>query len=150
MEKTMSKSNTKKAPWHLWTVGIIGLLWNAIGAIDFVMTQIKYDAYMSEFTPQQLEYFYSFPMWLVVCWAIAVWGGVIGCLLLLMRKTLAVWVFFASFITMLITTFHNFVLSNALEVIGDTFSLIFTGVIFIAAFAIYLYSRRMQQKNFLN
>jgi hypothetical protein len=146
----MSQSNFKKAPWHLWAVGIVGLLWSAMGAMDFVMTQIKHEEYMSAFTPEQLEFFYGFPIWVVVCWAIAVWGGVIGSILLLMRKTLAVWSYFASFIAMVITTFQNFVLSNALEVIGDTFSLVFSAAIFLIALGLYWYARKMQQKNFLS
>ena len=146
----MSGSQTKKAPWHLWTVGIIGFLWSAMGALDFVMTQMKQPEYMNQFTPEQLEFFYGFPIWVVISWGIAVWGGVFGSIFLLMRKTLAVWSFFASVIAMLITSFHNFVLSNALEIMGDAFTLIFTAVIVVVSVGLYLYARKMQQKNFLN
>ena len=48
-----------RAPWHLWVIGSIGLLWSAIGALDYVMTQTKNEAYMSAFTPEQLEFFYG-------------------------------------------------------------------------------------------
>jgi len=34
-------NKTVKAPWHLWTIAIIGLLWNLMGAMDFVMTQTR-------------------------------------------------------------------------------------------------------------
>ena len=147
---SQSKSNKDKTPWHIWVVGIVSLLWNAIGAMDFVMTQTKNAEYMGQFTPAQLEFFYGFPLWVIIAWAVAVWGGVLGSVFLLLRKTLAVWSFFASFIAMLITTIHNFVFSNALEVIGDTFSLIFSAVIFVIGFALYWYARKIQTKNMLN
>jgi|GEM_PF-5725290 len=76
-------------PRHLWVVGIVALLWNAMGALDFVMTQTKNEAYMGEFTPEQLDFFYGFPLWLVVFWAVAVWGGVIGAVVLLLKNRLA-------------------------------------------------------------
>ena len=34
------------APWHLWVVGIVSLLWNAFGAYDFIMTNTQGEAYM--------------------------------------------------------------------------------------------------------
>jgi len=69
-----------RAPWHLWVIGVIALLWNAVGAFDYVMTKTKNAAYMSAFTPEQLAFFYGFPAWVIAAWAIAVWGGVFGAL----------------------------------------------------------------------
>ena len=54
-----------RRPWHLWLVGILGLLWNLVGAYDYLMTQTQNVSYMSQFTPEQLEYFYGFPTWVV-------------------------------------------------------------------------------------
>ena len=83
----MSESNTTtKAPWHLWVVGIVGLLWSAMGAMDYVMTQTKNVEYMAAFTPEQLDFFYGLPTWIVASWSIAVWGGVVGAIFLLFRK----------------------------------------------------------------
>ena len=135
----MSESNTinrAKAPWHLWAVGIVGTLWSAMGAMDYVMTKLRVESYMAAFTPEQVEFFYGFPMWVNAAWATAVWCGVIGCLLLLVRKSVAAGVLLVSFIAMAITAFHNFVLSNGMEVIGDTFSLVFSAIIFLVALAL--------------
>ncbi len=139
---------TASTPRHLWVVGIIALLWNAMGALDFVMTQTKNEAYMGEFTPEQLDFFYGFPLWLVVFWGVAVWGGVIGAVVLLLKNRLAVPIFLASLIAMLTTTFHNFVLSNGMEIMG-VFGAVFTGVIFVIALALFLYARSMQARGVL-
>ena len=139
-----------KAPWHLWVVGIVGTLWSAMGAMDYVMTKLQVESYMAAFTPEQLEFFYGFPIWVNAAWAIAVWGGVIGCIILLLRKSVAVGVLLASLIAMVITSFHNFVLSNGLEVIGDTFSLVFSAIIFVVSVGLYLYARAMRAKGVLN
>lgn len=148
----MSESQASEAgatPRHLWVIGIVSLLWNAMGAMDYVMTQIRNESYMSAFTPEQLSFFYGFPTWVVATWAIAVWGGVVGSILLLARKAVAVWVFLASLTAMVITTIQNYVLSDGMKVIGDTFTLIFTAVIFATALGLYLYARTMQQRGVL-
>jgi hypothetical protein len=134
---------TTKAPWHLWVIGIIALLWNSVGAMDYFMTQTQNEEYMSQFTPEQIEYFYAFASWQIALWAIAVWGGVLGALLLLIRKRLAVAVFCVSLVAMAISTIYSYGISNGMEIVGDTFSLVFTAVIFLIALALYLYARRM-------
>ena len=141
--------SAQETPRHLWVVGIIAFLWNAMGAMDYIMTQTRNEAYMSQFTPEQLEFFYGFPSWVVAAWAIAVWGGVLGAVLLLLRKRLAVPVFLASLVAMVITTIQNYVLSNGIEVVGDPFALIFSAVIFLVAVALFLYAREMQKRGTL-
>ena len=66
-------STPAKAPWHLWAIGIVGLLWNAIGATDYTMTQTHNEAYLSAVSPQQLEFIYGVPAWAVAAWAIGPW-----------------------------------------------------------------------------
>jgi hypothetical protein len=121
-----------------------------MGAFDYIMTKTRNEAYMSNFTPEQLEFFYGFPAWLVAFWAVAVWGGVVGALLLLLRKRFAVWVFLASLLSMVVTVMHNYVFSNGLEVVGDPFSLGFSALIFVVGLLLVLYARAMQKRGVLN
>ena len=143
-------STVPKTPWHLWVVGIIALLWNSIGALDFVMTQTRNAAYMAEFTSAQLDFFSSFPWWVNASWALGVWGGVLGAVLLLLRSRFAVPVFALSLLGLIITTFHNFVLAkpNMAQLVGD-FEVAFTGVIFLIAILLFWYARVMRQKGVL-
>ena len=55
---------------HLWIVGTVTLLWNVVGAFDYVLTETRNESYMGAFTPEQLEFFYGFPTWVVAFWAI--------------------------------------------------------------------------------
>ena len=137
-----------RTPWHLWLVGILGLLWNSVGAFDYLMTQTQNESYMSQFTPEQLEYFYGFPTWVVAFWALAVWGGVLGTLLLLLKRRLAVPVLLVSFLAMIVTAIHNFFLSNGLEVMGGA-GLLFSVLIFVFALSLWLYARSMAQRGVL-
>ena len=75
----------QKTPIHLWVVGLLALLWNLVGAFDYAATQLRLESYMSQFTTEQLEYFYGFPAWMDAAWAIAVWASLLGAIALLLR-----------------------------------------------------------------
>ena len=138
-----------KAPRHLWIVGVLALLWNCGGAFDYLMTQTRNASYMSAFTPEQLAYFQAFPKWAVATWAVSVWGGVAGALLLLLRRRLAVPVFAVSLASMLPTFFYNYVLTDGLAVMGGAAGLAFTAVIVAAGVALLFYARALAGRNLL-
>jgi hypothetical protein len=131
-------------------VGVTSLLWNFVGALDFVMTQARNKAYMSAFTPEQLGFYYGFPVWVVAAWGIAVWGGVLGSLALLLRKRQAFQLFLASSICMVLTYFHNYVLAHGLRLMGGTAALAFSAVIFVIGVLLLVYSRAMRRRGVLN
>jgi len=139
---------TTKAPVHLWIVGILAVLWNAIGCFDYYATQSKLESYMSQFTPEQLEYFYGFPAWVDACWAIAVWGSLLGSILLLARKAWAVWLFGLAILGLAATTVYNFVLSDGMAVMGSGAAL-FSVVIWVIALFLFFYARAMVRKGVL-
>ncbi len=143
-------TQSTKAPWHLWVVGGIAGLWNCDGAMDFTLTQVGHTAYLSALTPRQLAYLNSFPVWVVVAWGIATWGGVVGSLLLLCRRSLAVCVFLVSLIGVVLTDLHNYVLSNGREIIGGgAGAVVFAAVIFVIAVLLWVYARVLRKRGVL-
>ncbi len=135
-------------PWHLWVVGVVSLLWNGMGAVDYVMTETRNAEYMKQFTEAQREYFESFPSWVVCFWALAVWGGALGSVLLLARRRLAAPVFLASLGAMVVTTLYNFVLSDGLEIMGPV-GVGFSALIFVLAVLFCVYARAMAARGVL-
>jgi len=137
-----------KVPRHLWIVGVLAVLWNAMGAMDYTATQFRVEAYLSGYTPEQLAYFFGFPAWAVATWAIAVWSALVASLGLLLRKAWAVWLFGVSIVAMMITGIYNFALSEGIALMG-TGALAFTAVIWIVAFGLFFYARAMAQRGVL-
>lgn len=142
-------SAERRTPLNLWVVGGLALVWNSVGAFDYLMTQTQNEGYMGQFTPEQLEYFYGFPSWLVAFWAVAVWGGVAGSVLLLLRNRAAAPVFVVSLASMVVTSVHNFLLTDGMEVMGAT-GATFSAVILLVAVALVVYARRMTRKGVLS
>lgn len=141
-------NHTSRAPGHLWVVGLLALLWNALGAFDYIATQYRLDFYMSQFSTEQLEYFYAYPAWADGAWAIAVWSSLLGTFGLLMRKGWAVSMFGAAVVFLAITTVYSFALSDGIAVMGSA-AVIFSAVIWIIALFLFFYGRALKKSGVL-
>jgi hypothetical protein len=144
-----SMVHSVKAPWHVWVVGAVSLIWNSVGAMDFVMTQTRNKAYMSGFTPAQLDFYYGFPVWVVAVWGIAVWGGVLGSLLLLMRRRQAFHLFLSSSVCMVLADIYNFGAANSLKLMGGAAAVAFSAVIFVIGLLLLVYARTLRKRRVL-
>lgn len=100
---------TVKTPWHLWLVGVLSLLWNGFGGLDFVQTTTRGEAYMREsgFGDAMIAYYNAMPGWMYVPWTLGVWGGVIGSILLLLRRRWAVHAFGLSLLGAVVSLLHS-------------------------------------------
>ena len=85
-----------RAGWHLWLVGILGILWNGFGCFDFTMTATRNAAYLEPYPKEMLAYWFAMPWWMWAFWAVGVFGGVLGSIALLAKNKLAVPLFAAS------------------------------------------------------
>ena len=80
--------------WSFWVIGAVGLIFNLLGCINF-FTQMNADAVAS--MPETYRTIVeSRPAWGTLAFALAVFGGFLGCVLLLVRKSVALYAFIAS------------------------------------------------------
>jgi hypothetical protein len=116
-----SETPAARAPWTLWAVGVISLLWNGFGGYDYVMTQTRGEAYMTQMGmgEAQIAAFNAMPAWMSAVWAIGVWGGVLGSVLLLARSRWAVHAFAASLGAVLVSLVYYYGLSDVAQVMGQ-------------------------------
>ena len=123
------QSSSQSTPKHLWIVGVLAVLWNSMGAYDYLMTQTRNEAYLARFSPELLAWVDGFPLWAESCWAIAIWSSILASILLLMRKGLAAQIFGVSLVAMVFNTIYSYVISNGIEIMGGG-AAIFSAVIF--------------------
>jgi hypothetical protein len=145
---TSARAARAREPIHLWIVGTLALLWNAMGAFDYLATELKLTFYMSHFSEQQLAYFYGFPAWAVAGWAFGVWGGLAGALGLLLRRRWAVWAFAVSLAGLAVSSLYTLVLSNGAEIMGSE-GAVFSAVIWAVAIFLLLYARAQATRGIL-
>lgn len=148
MTASMARS-AARAPWHLWAVGAVTLLWNALGAFDYTMTEMRVEWYLSQFSAEQLDFVVEMPSWTVAAWALGTWASVLGSVLLLLRRRMAVWFFIASLIGLVATALYTYILSNGAQIMGGVGGIAFTAVIFIVAVALLLYALKLAQRGIL-
>jgi len=139
---------TVKTPFIFWIVSILAILWNAFGAFDYLATHLRIESYMSQFSQEQLDYFYSFPAWLVAAWALGVWGSFFGSLALLLRKSWAVWLFGVSILGLAVSTVYNFVLSDGAAMMGEA-AVMMSAVIWVIVLVLFFYARAMAKRGVL-
>ncbi len=138
------------APWHLWLVVLIGVLWNGYGAYDFVMSMTGGEGYMREMgmTDAQIVHFNNMPTWMYVAWVMGVWGAVAGTVLLALRSHFAVHAFTVSLIGLIASLIYTFVLTNGREIMGQTV-MIMQGVILVGCLFFLWYARTMAKRGVL-
>mgnify|MGYP003446482530 CR=1 FL=1 len=90
--------------WSFWAIGVVTLIWNVLGGINFFM-QMNADV-VASFPETHRAIVESRPAWATGGFAIAVFGGALGCLLLLLRKPAAYYVFIASLLGVVVTMTH--------------------------------------------
>lgn len=140
-----------KTPIWYWVICVLGFVWNCGGAYDYVMTRTQNEAYMGQFPPELLEYFYNMPILMDITWPLAVWAGLLGWLSLLLRRSWAVPLFILSFVCMLVN-FGYMMFDGGMalqaEYMGATSYLFTAMIIAIGAFAVW-FSRREKAKGTL-
>lgn len=143
------------APWHLWVVGIVSLLWNGFGGYDYTMTQLRDRDYIASMVEPMgmnvdaaMAYYDAFPLWADAFWALGVWGSVAGSLLLLLRSRYAFHAFAGSLLGLIGAMAYQF--ANPMPGLTDsTIPIIFTVVIFAAIVLLIWYSKAMTARGVL-
>lgn len=134
-----------KAPWHLWAVGILTLLWNGVGIFSYMMTHLGKLEDL-DMTPDQIAFFDSFPAWANALWALGVWGAFFGSVLLLLRSRWAETSVAISVVGLVGTTiYQNFMI----EVPAELQSLPLNLAIWATTLFMLWYARKMQSEGVL-
>lgn len=111
-------NNSKiKPPYWYWIVAAIALIWNILGLSNFILTAFFKSQLMVGLTLEQQNLVNKVPLWAMICFGIATVTGTLGCVLLLLRKKLAMPLFSISLITMIAQFINWLVIQKA----GDYF-----------------------------
>ena len=104
------KTNTA-VHWSFWLISVVALLWNVGGAINYIMqTNMDFVATLPETHRAIIE---GRPIWATGGFALGVFGGALGCLLLLFRKSISINVFIASLLGILVTMIHTIIVATS-------------------------------------
>ena len=145
----MQLTTTARPPMHLWIVGILALLWNGYACYEYLMTNMKNQAFLAKVPADQLAYMDGLPSWLTAFWAIGVWGGLAGALLLLIRSRHAVWLFGLSLIGAVVGLGYQMFMTDRPASMTQGMMVIIPCAIIAVCIALLLYARAMAAKGVL-
>ncbi|WKK64617.1 hypothetical protein [Lutimonas zeaxanthinifaciens] len=142
-------SETKnKNPKGFWIIGIVALLWNLMGVAEYLQLAYMKEETLAAMPVEQQALYENVPAWVTGAFALAVFGGLLGCILLLMKKKLATVVFIISLISVLAQMSYSIFMTNAMEVMGAMAIFMPILVIVISIFLVW-YSRKMESEGVL-
>ncbi|APU11662.1 MULTISPECIES: hypothetical protein [Cellulophaga] len=141
-------STTSKIPTWFYIIAVVALIWNCMGVVAYLAEAFMSDEIFSSFTKEVQELYNKRPSWVTGAYAIAVFGGVLASMLLLLRKKLAKTVFLISLAGVIAQNVYTFVISDALNVLG-TSSIYFPIVIVVIAVLLFLFSNYATKKGWL-
>nr|WP_298993185.1 hypothetical protein [uncultured Polaribacter sp.] len=111
-------ATTTKPSTSFWVISVLAIIWNLIGVIVYLGQAYMTDDMKAMMTEEQLAIIENSPIWATAAFAIAVWFGLLGSILLTLRKKLSKSVLYISLLGVIVQLIYNFFMSNAIEVYG--------------------------------
>lgn len=137
-----------KPPIWFFVVAAVAFLWNAAGLMA-VVADLRLSAADIAALPADKQALYAArPGWSVVGSVVAVAAGTLGCVLLLLRKRLAVWTFALSLAGVVVQDLGIFGVAGAGRA-GDPVPFVLQGLVLVIAIGLLLLARRAQGKSWL-
>jgi hypothetical protein len=133
--------------WSFWLIGTLTLIWNVLGGVNYIM---QMDADIVASLPEtHRAIIVGRPAWATGGFAFTVFGGALGCLLLLFRNKAALYVFVVSLLGVIVTSAHTIrVARSTIEFsLAEIFVMILSPII-VAAFLLW-YAKQAQKKTWI-
>lgn len=140
---TSNKPNT-----GFWIIGVIALLWNAMGVFNFLGSTLLKDKMAKNYTAEEIALMDALPAWNDYVFGVAVIAGLLACLLFLMRKKMAVPLFLISLIAVLIQMGYWLFATDVMDVMGAV-AVVMPMLVIVVSIFLYFYSKGAAAKGWL-
>jgi hypothetical protein len=147
MSTSMHSASVKPALWF-WIVAASMLLWNGLGAMAYIADATMSAEALKAMPDAERALRESRPAWATAAFAVAVFGGVVGCLLLLVRSRWALPVLVLSLLGVAVQMTHAFLIANSIEVYGPG-GLVMPAVVLALSLFLVWFARRARTRGWL-
>jgi hypothetical protein len=145
-ENIMAQS---KAPLWFMVVAVLALLWNLFGVMAYVGEVTMTPEALGALSEGQRALMEGRPSWATAAYAIAVNCGALGGLFLVLKKKWATPLLILSLVGVLAQSTYNFLLADALSVIGTGGLVLAVAILVIAIYLVTL-SRSAEAKGWIS
>ncbi len=130
-------------------VAVLAIIWNAMGVMAYIMDVMLTAEDIAKMSKAEQNLRSTTPAWAKAAFAVAVFGGLIGSLLLLIKKSLALPVLIVSFVAICAQMYNAFFIMDSVAVFGPGSMYMPIMIIVIAALLIWL-AISAKSKNWIN
>ena len=123
-------------PTWFWVAAVLALLFEALGCYLYLAEVMMTDAQIAALPIDQAAGLVARPTWYYAAFAVAVWAGLAGTVLLLLRRTLAVPVLLVSLIAVLVQ-FSSVILVPAIREVTSSDALLVPIIVSVVSYGIY-------------
>lgn len=131
----MNDESTRVVHWSFWVIAVVAFVWNAMGVMNYLM-QMSTDS-LSTFAESHRAIIEGRPAWATGGFAIGVFAGTLGCLLLLLRKSAAFYLFVVSLFGVIVTIVHTFNVVGSVDYSPFEIMMMLVMPLVVAAFLIW-------------
>ena len=145
----MTMNYLRKPSNLFWVISSIALVWNLMGVFNYLDQAFMTDKVLETLPKEQQILYQDVPAWVTAAFAIAVFSGTLGSLLLLLKKKIASTFFIISFLGIMGQMSYGLLIDQNFDSYGPM------GIampIMIIAFGGYLiwYSRKANEHRWLS
>ena len=138
-------SQPARTPWHVWVVGVLGVLWNASGALTITLAQLGMLPSISE---EEAAYYAGQPLWFEIITGIGTFGALFAGIALLCRSRFAFTLYAVSLGGIFVSHASDFAMGTS-RVFTNTGTLVVSLLIFVIACLQLFYTWRMRNKGII-
>lgn len=141
-------TTTSKPSVGFWIIGIVALLWNAMGVNAYLQQAYNTEAFRSQYSEEQLDIIANLPTWYTALFAVAVFGSALGCITMLLRKKVTNLLFQIGLIAVLAQTGFNLFANEGRSYYGSFEYSMLISIPLVALFLVW-YAKRATSKGYI-
>lgn len=143
----MTESN-QLIKWHK-LISILAVVWNLLGVSAYLMHAYMTDEAIALLPENEQALYTNIPAWYTAAFAIAVFAGALGSILLLIKKKLATPILILSLIAIFIQMYYNFFVGKSMEVYGPGSVVMPVFVVIVGIFLVWC-AKKLQKEGLLS
>jgi len=140
----------QRKPTNLfWLISTLALIWNLIGIFNYLTQAFMTDEILASLPQDQQLMYQEVPAWVTAAFALAVFSGTIGAVLMLLKKKIATTFFILSFIGIISQMTYGLLLDENTDSYGPMGLLMPFMIISIGGYLIW-YSKKAAEYTWLS
>ncbi len=142
-------SYLRKPSGLFYLISSVALIWNLMGVFNYLGQVLMSDEVLKSLPKDQQLMYQDVPSWVTAAFAVAVFSGTIGAILLLLKKKKSLTFFIISFVGIIVQMTYSLFISENTDNYGPSVLLMPLMIIAVGAYLIW-YSKKASENRWLS